>query len=171
MFGQYLVVSLLIKVGRLRSGDGDVVHPFDPAHARVPRDDHAQREAVVGRQGFAVHLTGHINTGPDVHRTGLTSYARRTSPSLLIALSRGIDPPYDASCSHGATLDAKHAWSPAHDALSSGTPARRRTSRNGAPAQRTLAMVPSDHLMPSTLLPVFSAILARRFPAHCVRVV
>ena len=103
-------------------------------------------------------------------RMSITSYARRTSPSSFIALSRGIEPPYDVSCSHGATLDAKQAWSPSHDARSSGTPARRRMSRSGAPAQRALAMVPSDQLMPCTLLPVFSAILARRFPAHYVRV-
>ena len=56
VFGQDLVVSLLIKVGRLGPGDGDAVHPFDPPHARVPRDDDAQREAMVGRQRFAIHL-------------------------------------------------------------------------------------------------------------------
>lgn len=62
MFWQYLVISPLIKVGRLGSGDGDVVYPFDPTHATVPGDDRAQWEAMVGTQGFAIHLLSGDNS-------------------------------------------------------------------------------------------------------------
>lgn len=56
MVWQDFVVLLLKKVWRFRSGDGNMVNPFDPAHARVPGDDHSQWETVVGGKGFSIHL-------------------------------------------------------------------------------------------------------------------